>query len=109
MSRQKAVSKMATKKMVAKKVTRKKTSKEKPIRFFKEDGKTKPITKSRKKAKNQKVVTKFGPDEYMSKEAYEGGRKAHLTLSNVGKDGETVTIDIIPLGDNENRETGLGL
>jgi len=76
-----------------KKVTRKKTAKkkDKPVGFFKEGGKTKPITKAKGK-KKRKVVTKV-VDEYVSKETYKGGKEAHLSFEMEDEDGEVFTVD----------------
>ena len=83
MSRQKTVTK----------VTRK-TSKQKPVGFFKEGGKTKPITKPKaKKAQKRKVKKVVEAPEYVSKEAYKGGYGAHLTFEMEGEDGEVFTVD----------------
>jgi len=80
--------------LTKKKVTRKKT-KDKPVGFYKKGGKTRPITKGKGKAKAKtKVVKRVVPDpnRYVSKEAYEGGRKARLTFS-MDVDGKTFTIN----------------
>ncbi len=86
---------MAQKSLVKK--VRKKTPKKKaqPVGFYKKGGKTRPITRgkgSKAKAKT-KVVKRVIPDpnRFVSKEAYEGGRKAHLTFS-MEIDGETFSI-----------------
>ena len=75
-----------------KKVTRKKTTKkEKPVGFYKEGGKTKPITK--KKPRKTKVVKKVVSDEYVSKETYKGGKEAHLSFEMEDEDGEVFVVD----------------
>ena len=82
---------MSKQKTLTNKVTRKKASKDKPVGFYKKGGKTRPITKKKTKAKT-KVVKRVVPDRYVSKEAYEGGRKARLTFS-MEVDGEMFTVD----------------
>ena len=84
---------MSKQKTLTKKVTRKKASKDKPVGFYKKGGKTRPITKKKTKAKT-KVVKRVVPDpnRYVSKEAYEGGRKARLSFS-MEVDGEPFSVD----------------
>ena len=82
--------------MRVKKVTRNKASKDKPVGFYKKGGKTRPITKAKRKPKT-KVVKRVkpvpaDPNRFVSKEAYEGGRKARLSFS-MEVDGETFTVD----------------
>ena len=86
---------MSRQKTVTKKVMRNKATKDKPIGFYKKGGKTRPITKAKRKAKTRRKVVKRvvpDPDRFVSKEAYEGGRKAHLTFS-MEVDGEIFTVD----------------
>ena len=84
---------MSKQKTLTKKVTRKKATKDKPVGFYKKSGKTRPITKKKGKTR-RKVVKRVvpDPDRYVSKEAYEGGRKARLSFS-MEIDGETFTVD----------------
>ena len=84
---------MSKQKTLTNKGTRKKASKDKPVGFYKKGGKTRPITKKKTKAKT-KVVKRVvpDPDRFVSKEAYEGGRKARLTFS-MEVDGEMFTVD----------------
>ena len=90
MSRQKTLTKKVTRKATA-------TKKDKPVGFYREGGKTKPITKPKGKAKTRvvkKVVTK-APDEYVSKEAYKGGKEAHLSFTMEDENGEVFTVDTV--------------
>jgi len=84
---------LSKQKTLTKKVIRKKATKDKPVGFYKKGGKTRPITKKKgKKTKVVKRVKRVDPNRYVSKEAYEGGRKARLTFS-MEVDGEMFTID----------------
>ena len=87
---------MASQKTVVKKKIRTPAKKKDgPVGFYKKGGKTRPITKGKGgKAKTKTRVVKRvipAPDRFVSKEAYEGGRKAHLTFS-MDIDGEVFAI-----------------